>query len=189
VIESGKTTGVQIPVIIDTSGRDITRFAITSPVYAEGGIDQDANAIRVHVETGTDLSAMEFTVTHTGVSVSINPGSANGPLDFNYSQTFTVTAENGDTNTWTVTVIDDIEPPPLPNTRTWPGDSILGRYGLSGLSQPAGTTVSMTADVSGTLMVQLANADVAAYSGLVTRLEAITGGTGTDSSMPDMGIS
>ncbi|MDR1306990.1 MAG: hypothetical protein LBK74_05410, partial [Treponema sp.] len=40
-IETGKTTVVGIPVSIDTTGNDITRFALTSPVSAQGLITSD----------------------------------------------------------------------------------------------------------------------------------------------------
>jgi hypothetical protein len=191
-IESGKTSVVQLSVSIDTGGCDITRFAITSPVSAAGDIDTSANTITVRVMSGTDRGALSFSATHTGVSIS----PAAGPLDFSASQTapveFTVTAENGGTKTWTVIVYDDTTPgtgtpgTDTPGTDPWPDDSILGRYGLSGLTQPPGTTVSMTFEGSGTLMVQLENAGTAAYNQLVDRIKRITGETGVETS--PMGI-
>jgi hypothetical protein len=181
VIEGGQITSVQIPVSIDTSGNDITSFAIISPESASGEINTNTNTIAVHVPAGTTLSAMNFTVTHTGVSIS----PASGPLDFSSPQSFTVTAGNGQAKTWTITVTADSTPPA--GSGTWPSAAVLQSYGLAGLTQPAGTTVSLSGESGGALVVQLENAGVAAYNALVSTIEGRYS-IGTDSSQPSFGI-
>jgi hypothetical protein len=178
VIESGKTTTLQIPVPIDTGGNDIIGFTITSPVSAEGVIVPNSTMIDVSVPFGTDLSAMNFTVTHTGASISPGPGT---PLDFNSPQTVTVRAENGGEKIYTVTV--NISPPSTPGngTAVWPQAATWQNYGLfSGLAQPSGTTVAAVAISSGALLVQLQNADTAAFDNLVSQF-AVLGGVPTTS--------
>jgi hypothetical protein len=181
LIERGQTTALQLPVVIDTGGNDITGFAITSPVSVAFPIIPNSTAIEAPVPFGTDLTGMHFTLTHTGVSVSPSPGMG---LDFSSPQTFTVAAENGQTKTWTVTVT--IAPPanlPPGGAATWPSASTWQNYGLSAITQPGGTTVYTAAVSSGTLMVYLQNADIAAFNNLVSQIETLTGGAGITSSV------
>jgi hypothetical protein len=188
-IESGKTTSLQIPVNIDTTGNDITHFAITWPGSGNAKINSVDHTIEVQVRTDADLTAMFFMVTHTGRS--INPGPEAGPLDFSSSQTFTVTAENGDMQTWTVTVDPSLSPPQ--GTGTWPDTAAFGRYGLAGLTQPPGTTVSLVAESSdqytGQLTIQLENAGkTTAYDALIARIEQLTGGEGSEDGSDEAGV-
>jgi hypothetical protein len=179
VIESGRTTALQIPVNIETGGNDIIRFAITSPVSAEGVIVPNSTTIDVSVPFGTNLTGMNFTATHTGVSISPAPGT---PLDFSSPQTFTVRAENGQEKIYTVTV--NVSPPSTPDggTAVWPLAATWQTYGLSsGLIQPPGTTVYTAAVSSGELLVYLQNADTAAFDNLVSQF-TVLGGTPTTSS-------
>jgi hypothetical protein len=119
VIENGRTTALEISVGIGTGGNAITRFIVTSPVSAEGSIITNSTTIDVSVPFGTDLTGMNFTVTHTGISISPSPGT---PLNFSSPQTFTVTAENGGTKTYTVAVIPAVTPPDDGTTTTPPDD-------------------------------------------------------------------
>jgi hypothetical protein len=195
LIEGGGTTALGINIVIDTGGRDITGFALTSPVSAAPAIVPNATAIEAPVPYGTDLRAMHFTLTHTGVSVSPAPGTA---LDFSSPQTFTVTAENGQTKTYTVTVKPGASPPsanppptnppstnpPATNLPTeWPSSGTWQSYGLATLAQPAGTTVSVAGVSSGALIVSLQNAGIAAFNDLVSQIETLTGNVGTTSSI------
>ncbi|MDR1098849.1 MAG: DUF5018 domain-containing protein [Treponema sp.] len=164
VITAGKTTSVQIPVAIDTSRKDITSFAITSPVSAEGKFSPDGTAITVYVPAGT--TSMGFTLTHTGRSV--NPASET-PLNFDSPQTFTVTAEDSSTRTYTVTVI----------ALAWPAAG-WAAYGLAGLTQPAGTTIvgmeeDNTLTVQYDLSVTLDHIDNAAYENLRAQIQGHLG--------------
>ncbi|MDR1175174.1 MAG: DUF5018 domain-containing protein [Treponema sp.] len=179
VIEGGKTTVLQIPVAIDTRGNDLIRFAITSPVSAEGVMVPNSTMIDVSVPFGTNLTAMNFTATHTGTSISPAPGT---PLDFSSPQTLTVRAENGQEKIYTVTV--NLSPPLTPGdgTAVWPPAATWQSYGLSsGLTQPSGTAVYTAFVSSGTLLVYLQNAGTAAFDNLVSQC-TVLGGTPTTSS-------
>jgi hypothetical protein len=129
-ITAGKTTSIQIPVVIDKDRKDIASFAITSPVSAEGVIG--TNTIAVYVPDGTGTTNMNFTLVHTGVSINHLPGT---PLNFSSPQTFTVTAEDSTTKSYTVKVIS------LAAAETWPSSTAWETYGLAGLTQPTGTAV------------------------------------------------
>ncbi|MDR1931750.1 MAG: DUF5018 domain-containing protein, partial [Spirochaetales bacterium] len=155
------------------SSNDITGFAITSPVSAEGVIVPDSTMIDVSVPFGTNLSGMNFTATHTGASLSPEPGT---PLDFTSPQTFTVRAENDQQKIYTVTV--NLAAPPVPDggTTEWPSAATWQDYGLSsGLTQPPGTTVPFAGVSTGTLIVYLQNADTAAFDDLVNQFTVLDG--------------
>jgi hypothetical protein len=161
-ITAGKTTSIEIPVAIDTSRKDIAYFAITSPISAEGKFS-DTNMIKVYVPAETATGNMDFTLTHTGVSIS----PASGARNFSSSQTFTVTAENSSTKTYTVTVVGISWP------TTWAG------YGLTGLPQPAGTTVVDVEEddtffgiIEYDLSVTLQDVDNTAYESLLANIAA-----------------
>jgi hypothetical protein len=184
LIESGQTTTLEVSVSIDTGGNDITGFAITSPISAEGSIIPNSTTINVSVPLGTDLVDMNFTVTHTGVSISPSPGT---PLDFSFPQTFTVTAENGQPKNYMIAVIPAITPP-NGGTAVWPSTATWQSYGFSSeLTQPSGTTVYIAAVSSGTLIMSLRNTSIAAFNNLVSQIEAQLGNTGITSS--DSGFS
>jgi hypothetical protein len=179
VITAGKITSVQIPVAIDTGRKDITSFAITSPVSAGGKISSDGTAIKVYVPAGTTSTSMDFTLIHTGRSVNPAPET---PLNFSSPQTFMVTAEDSSTRTYTVTVI----------AIAWPAES-WATYGLTGLTQPAGTTIvgleednTLVGIIQYELSVTLEHIGSAAYEDLRAQ---ITGklGNPTVSQNPDNG--
>jgi hypothetical protein len=177
-IESGAITALGIPVVIDTGGNDITGFALTSPVSASGSIVPDSTAIAIPVPFGTDLTGMGFALTHTGVSVSPLPGTT---LDFSSPQTFTVTAENGQTKTWTVSVTPAASPP-SGGAAAWPSAPVWQNYGLAAITQPGGTTVYSAGVSSGTLIVYLQNAGIAAFNNLISQIETISNSVGAVSS-------
>jgi hypothetical protein len=159
-ITAGKTTSIEIPVVIDKDRKDIASFAITSPVSAQGVINPDTNTIKVYVPAGTSTASMNFTLIHTGASVN---HSSETPLNFGSSQTFTVTAEDSTTKSYTVSVV----------YIAWPGT--WADYDLSGLAQSAGTTVVALEEddiVFGLfqhdLSVTLKNISSAAYDSLLT---------------------
>jgi hypothetical protein len=83
----------------ESGSRAITEFFITSPVIAQGIIN--GNEIIVEAPHGTDLTAMTATVIHSGTSVSPASGEAH---DFNSPVTYRITASNGTSKTYTVTV-------------------------------------------------------------------------------------
>jgi hypothetical protein len=85
----------------EVSAKAITAFSVTGPVTAEGTIDEGAKTVTINVPYGTDVIGMITAITHTGASVSPAPGTA---VDFSAPQTFTVTAADGTTQPYTVTV-------------------------------------------------------------------------------------
>jgi hypothetical protein len=91
---------VTVTVMSDTA-KAITAFSITNPVSAEGVIDEAAKTVTVTVPYGTDLTAMTATATHTGASISPDPAAERSYAD---PMSYTVTAEDGTTQNYTVTV-------------------------------------------------------------------------------------
>jgi hypothetical protein len=86
--------------------KDITGFKFFGVANAETVIgaapDGDGTySISVHVPQGTPLESLVPEITHTGVSVSPGGGTAR---NFSGPQTYTVTAEDGTTKTYTVKV-------------------------------------------------------------------------------------
>jgi hypothetical protein len=184
LIESGKTTTVQIPVSIDTSGNSITKFEIVNPAAIGGLINATANTIEVTMPYGTEITSMDFKVTHTGASITPSP---EAPLNFNSPKTFKVTAENSTTRTYTVTVniaklpgpVIPTDPLPAVPTGVWPENTIWQPYGLAGITQPADTGIIRADSTSGKLAVYLLNADKTSLNDIVRQVESRFSGTGT----------
>ncbi|MDR1143372.1 MAG: hypothetical protein LBK77_04020 [Spirochaetaceae bacterium] len=182
-IEGGKTTIVGIPVSIDTTGTDITRFALTSPVSAQGLIvsDSSGNGITFSVPFGTDISGMAWTATHTGRSIVPAPGT---PLDFtsSLSEIFTVTAEKPSWNPKSYIVTVNLTAPDIPGTATWPVDADTSStnydppswysYGLAGVTKHASITGPTTAGVlpGDVLVIYVENANDTAVSDLLAQI-------------------
>ena len=101
-IEAGKTVRKELPITLNKSKKDVTQFRITSPVIADGIINQTNRTVSVSVPAGTIVNNMQFSLVHTGKAVSPASGASR---NFITPQTFTVTAENGTTKTYTVDVI------------------------------------------------------------------------------------
>jgi hypothetical protein len=87
--------------------KTLLSFGITSPLEAPGTINEEAKTIRVDVPYGTDLTAMTPVITHTGVSIDPVPGAAQ---DFSGPVNYTVTAADGTTAIYTVTVNAALNP-------------------------------------------------------------------------------
>ncbi|MDR0303119.1 MAG: hypothetical protein LBI04_12510, partial [Treponema sp.] len=105
-IEEGKTSEINLLSIgIDTKRCDIASFKITSPVTAVGTINTN-NLITVNVPNGTDVTAMGYSLTHTGRTIE---PAASGTLSFTDTKSFTVTAVNGDEKPYIVEVV--VAPP------------------------------------------------------------------------------
>ena len=85
-----------------TNNKDLTsfKFSALNPVVT-GTINQGAQTVVLTVPFGTDVSNLVPTITHTGASV--NPPSGTGQ-DFSSPQSYTITAQNSSTKTYTVTV-------------------------------------------------------------------------------------
>jgi len=95
-IISGRTTYLPIPLPIDISGNSITFFEITNVEDCDIKIAQEQDDegiinIEVEIPRGTDFSNLNFSVIHTGASISLSGTSL--VLNNNY-QDFSVFAEN-----------------------------------------------------------------------------------------------
>jgi hypothetical protein len=87
--------------VASASDKAITAFNITSPVSAAGIINEGAKTIAVIVPYGTSVTSLTPVITHTGASISPLSGV---PRDFSSPVDYIVTAADGSTETYTVTV-------------------------------------------------------------------------------------
>ncbi len=90
-----------------SSEKAITAFSFVSPA-ATGIIDENAKTITMTVPNGTNVTALVATFTTTGKSVQVGATvqvCSNTPNDFTNPVAYVVTAEDGSTATYTVTVI------------------------------------------------------------------------------------
>ncbi|HLO18095.1 MAG TPA: DUF5018 domain-containing protein, partial [Anaerolineales bacterium] len=91
---------VTVTVAPASSTKAITAFSFASPI-ANSVINETAHTIAVTVPSGTNVTALVPTITHTGAS--INPASGMAQ-NFTSPVTYTVTAADGTTQPYTVTV-------------------------------------------------------------------------------------
>jgi hypothetical protein len=104
---SGKTRSYTVTVnLVPSSAKDITRFQFPGIANTETIIGATPNTdgsypISVRVPTGTDLGSLAPDIEHTGVGISPAGGI---PGNFAAPRTYTVTAENGSSKVYTVTV-------------------------------------------------------------------------------------
>jgi hypothetical protein len=92
---------VIVAAVFEPSLKAITAFDIINPVTATGIIDGAAKTVNITVPYGTVLTNMTTAITHTGALVDPASGAAR---DFTNPVTYTVTAVNGSTQPYTVTV-------------------------------------------------------------------------------------
>ncbi len=100
----GSTQTFQVQVVVSSStSKDIISFDFEDfdPVVEGDIISFWFRSVSLTVPYGTDVTALTPTIRHSGVS--INPPSGT-PQNFSNSRTYTVTAANGSTNNYTVTV-------------------------------------------------------------------------------------
>nr|AGS53837.1 hypothetical protein [uncultured bacterium contig00054] len=83
-----------------SDAKAITHFYFPSPVDEEGVIDEDAKTVSVNVPHGTDVTALTPSVT-VSPKASYSP---KGAQDFSSPVTYTVSAEDGTKQDYTVTV-------------------------------------------------------------------------------------
>jgi hypothetical protein len=114
--------------VASPSDKAITAFNITSPVNAMGTIDEAAHTVTLNVPYGTALNNMTTSITHTGASISpvAGPGA-----NFTAPRTYTVTAEDGSPQAYTVTV------------------TLAGSAGIT-ITGPEDEDMTITAEVGGT---------------------------------------
>ena len=99
----GATTTYEVSVQ-ERAEPTINSFSITSPVEANGSIDQENKRVTVSVPGGTDLSAVEVNLSVPN-GATVTP-TANGVVDFsNGPVTFTVTLNNNSVD-YVVTVTE-----------------------------------------------------------------------------------
>jgi len=99
--ENGDTQEYKVTVTVATnSAKAITSFDFTSPT-ASGYVDRENHTVAVIVPAGTDLTALVPSIAHTGASISPASGTA---VDFTAPVDYTVTAMNGSTQSYMVTV-------------------------------------------------------------------------------------
>jgi hypothetical protein len=129
-----------------SSSKDITSFSINGVSGTISG-----TAIALTLPAGTDPSGLTPSIVHTGAS--INP--ANGtPQSFSGPVSYTVTAADGSTKTWVVTVTIPVVAPPIDlstaiitdgsagDVASWPQTATLSAVNLIG----NGTAISVDFD-------------------------------------------
>ena len=97
----GSTQGYVVTVTVaSNTAKAITGFTFSNPA-ATGTVDETAHTVAVTVPFGTSVTALVPGITHTGASLSPASGT---PQDFTNSVTYTVTAADGSTRGYVVTV-------------------------------------------------------------------------------------
>jgi hypothetical protein len=126
---------VRFRIVLPSSEKAITSFAFfgLAPPVA-GTIDETAHTIAATVPFGTNVTALVATFTTTGASVSVagtpqvSGATAN---DFSNPVTYTVTAANGTTQAYVVTVTKAASPA-----------KAITAYSFEGLSPPVDGTIN-----------------------------------------------
>ena len=110
--EDGTTQDYQVTVTVsDNTAKVLSSFGFVSPDVV-GVVNETAKTIAVNVPYGTDVESLIATFFTTGVSVKVSTEdqtSGTTPNNFKSPVTYTVTAEDGTTQDYqiTVTVSDD----------------------------------------------------------------------------------
>ncbi|MDG6244517.1 MAG: PGF-pre-PGF domain-containing protein, partial [Methanolobus sp.] len=105
--EDGTTRSYTVTVTSTLNpAKSITGFSFTDPAVT-GDINEAARTISITVPYGTDVSSLTPTIVHTGASIT--PGSGI-TQDFTNPVIYTVTAEDGTTRSYTVTVTSTLNP-------------------------------------------------------------------------------
>ena len=126
---------------LGSSSKEITSFVFTSPDVA-GNIDEENKTISATVPYGTDVTNLSPAITHTGVSISPASG---GAEDFSEPVTYTVTAEDTTTASYTATVtVTDILSEPVLS----PAGGTYNDVQTVTITADPGTTIYYTTDDS-----------------------------------------
>ncbi|MEF3310731.1 DUF5018 domain-containing protein [Paenibacillus sp. GYB004] len=103
----GSTKSYTVTVNVAASPtKEITDFSFASPA-AIGTVNEASRTISVTVPYGTNVTTLTPTITHTGASISPNSGS---PRNFTNPVMYTVSAADGSTKSYTVTVNVAVSP-------------------------------------------------------------------------------
>lgn len=165
---------VSIPMIVNntlSSSKDITAFSING---VNGTITEGSpNTIAVTLPYGTNVTNLSPSITHTGVNVSPASGV---PQDFLSSMTYTVTAQDGSTKDYIVTVY--VEPPPVNASASVLSVTVSGTAG-SALGGGQRATITLTGD---TMAGNLVNVDASGWftglpGGVTVTANASAGGS------------
>lgn len=98
--DSGSVNAV-FPATAAASDKAITSFSLNSPEVS-GVIDESSHTIRMKVPADTNTSALIPSISHTGISINPASGVSN---NFSSPVQYTVTAEDGTTQVYTVMVV------------------------------------------------------------------------------------
>ncbi|WP_379213329.1 DUF5018 domain-containing protein [Paenibacillus sp. GCM10012303] len=105
----GSTKSYTVTVNVAASPtKEITGFSFATPA-AIGTVNEASRTISVTVPYGTDVTSLTPTITHTGASISPNSGV---PRNFANPVTYTVSAADGTTQDYVVTVTEGVQPAP-----------------------------------------------------------------------------
>jgi hypothetical protein len=117
----------------------ITAFTVTGPVSAAGTVNEALKTVTVTVPYGTSVTAMTAAASHTGASISPDPAAARS---YAAPVSYTVTAADGTTETYTVTVSP--KPGITISGITVESLSALTFSGVSASPVSASTTIAIT---------------------------------------------
>jgi formylglycine-generating enzyme required for sulfatase activity len=123
-------------------GKAITAFSITSPVNAAGVINESAKTVTVTVPYGTSVTNMTTSITVSDAA-TVSPASGT-PRNFSTPQTYTVTAGDTSTQSYTVTVIAAPLGPGTGITDTVNGVNFGMRYVPAGTFQRDAASANVT---------------------------------------------
>jgi hypothetical protein len=145
-VPAAKTSGgADLPqaftIYIKDDARAITGFAITQPVTAEGSIDGGAKTVAVTVPYGTSVTSMTTDIT-VSAKATVSPASGTA-WNFASPVTYTVTAEDGTQQAYTVTVTVQGQGT-VSFTFTGPADEAFGLGSVQELSWKDNTSLIIT---------------------------------------------
>jgi hypothetical protein len=157
---TSQTYAVTVTVALSPA-KDITAFEFTSALDGTAGVTFDAigtisgTSISVYVPYGTDLTALVATFTTTGASVAVGSTQEQSGVtanDFTNPVSYVVTAADGSTQTYSVTVAalsyatGSLTMPDYDDDDEWPPPYVPGTKLLVFLFAPAGTQLNSDAD-------------------------------------------
>ena len=164
------------------SEKSITSFSFVSPA-ASGSINQDGHSIHVEVPAVTDVSSLVAAFTATGVRVTVaekEQQSGSTPNDFSAPLEYVVTAADGSTASYTVTVT---LAPPLSSENAITEFSILAPPS-SGVIDEAGRRIVVTVPHATDLTVLVAQFVTSGARVIIDDVEQVSGVTVNDFSDP-----